>query len=133
MSHHAQEFFAEIQRIATEIDTAAIITTRANRTLAAIHDRMPVFVPPAAFDLWLDCANVEADVAAALIAPANDGLLEAYEISTAVNRVANDAPALIAPVAAPRVAPPPDAPTVAAEKKPKPRKAKEPDGQASLF
>ena len=30
---------------------------QANRTLAPIHDRMPVIVPPEAFDLWLDCAN----------------------------------------------------------------------------
>ena len=57
-----------------ELDTAAIVTTAANRTLAALHDRMPVFVPPDAFDLWLDCANVEADVAAALIRPADDAL-----------------------------------------------------------
>jgi putative SOS response-associated peptidase YedK len=113
-----------------EIDTAAIITTVANRTLSAIHDRMPVFVPPDAFNLWLDCANVEANVAAALIAPANDALLEAIEVSTAVNRVANDSAALIAPVSAgnSRVAPP-----APAEKKPKPKKAKEPDDQASLF
>ncbi len=82
------------------VDTAAIITTTANRTLAAIHDRMPVFVSPDAFDLWLDCANVEADVAAALIRPAPDALLEAYEISPAVNRVANDSPALLVPLAA---------------------------------
>jgi putative SOS response-associated peptidase YedK len=118
-----------------EIDTAAIITTRANRTLSAIHDRMPVFVPPEAFDLWLDCANVEADVAAALIAPAEEALLEAYEISTTVNRVANDSSALIAPVAteAARVSPPPADWTVAKEKKPRPKKQKEPDGQASLF
>src|SRR3984885_11832566 len=80
-----------------EIDTAAIITTRANRTLSAIHDRMPVFIAPEAFDLWLDCANVEADVAAALVAPADEALLEVYEVSTAVNRVANDDAALIAP------------------------------------
>jgi putative SOS response-associated peptidase YedK len=115
-----------------EIDTAAIITTTANRTLAAIHERMPVFVPPQAFDLWLDCANVEADVAAALIVPASETLLEAYEISTAVNRVANDSAALIAPgsaVAAP-VAQPAAQPPAA---KAKPKKAKEPDGQASLF
>jgi putative SOS response-associated peptidase YedK len=117
-----------------EIDTAAIITTRANRPLSAIHDRMPVFVPTAAFDLWLDCANVEADVAAALIAPAEDDLLEAYEVSTAVNRVANDSSALIAPAAieAPRIAPPPSD-LFTREKKPRPRKASEPDGQASLF
>jgi putative SOS response-associated peptidase YedK len=83
-----------------EIDTAAIITTAANRTLAPIHDRMPVFVPPQAFELWLDCANVEASVAAALIAPASEALLEVYEVSTAVNRVSNDSAALIAPVTA---------------------------------
>jgi putative SOS response-associated peptidase YedK len=118
-----------------EIDTAAIITTVANRTLSAIHDRMPVFVPPDAFNLWLDCANVEANVAAALIAPANDALLEAYEVSTAVNRVANDSAVLVAPVSASaaRVAPPAAASPAPAEKKPKPKKAKEPDDQASLF
>jgi putative SOS response-associated peptidase YedK len=118
-----------------EIDTAAIITTRANRTLSAIHDRMPVFVPPAAFDLWLDCANVEADVAAALIAPAEEDLLEAYEVSTAVNRVANDSPALIEPasIEAPRIAPPASSDAFAREKKPRAKKVREPDGQASLF
>jgi putative SOS response-associated peptidase YedK len=118
-----------------EIDTAAIITTRANRTLSAIHDRMPVFVPPAAFDLWLDCANVEADVAAALIAPAEENLLEAYEVSTAVNRVANDSAVLIEPASteAPRVAPPASPDLFAREKKPRVKKLQEPDGQASLF
>jgi putative SOS response-associated peptidase YedK len=118
-----------------EIDTAAIITTKANHTLSAIHDRMPVFIPPQAFDLWLDCAHVEADVAAALIAPADESLLEAYEVSTAVNRVANDSAALVAPASAeaPRVAPPVSADAFAQEKKPRPKKAKVPDGQASLF
>ena len=43
-----------------ELETAAIVTTRANRTLAPIHERMPVIVPPEAFDLWLDCAKVDA-------------------------------------------------------------------------
>ena len=50
-----------------EVDTATIVTTRANRLLGAIHDRMPVIVPPDAFDLWLDCANVDAVTASALI------------------------------------------------------------------
>jgi putative SOS response-associated peptidase YedK len=118
-----------------ELDTVAIITTRANRTLSAIHERMPVFVPPQAFDLWLDCANVEADVAAALIAPADEGFLEAYEISTAVNRVANDSAALLEPAPAdvPRIALPASPEAFAKEKKPRARRVKEPDGQASLF
>src|SRR5579864_5897314 len=59
-----------------ELETAAIVTTRANSTLAPIHERMPVIVPPEAFDLWLDCANVDALTAAALITPASDDLLE---------------------------------------------------------
>jgi len=112
-----------------ELDTAAIITTDANRTLAAIHDRMPVFVPKEALDLWLDCANVEADVAAALIRPSADGLLEAYEVSTAVNRVANDTAELIAPLGA---APAPAEPKAPAKKE-KPKPAKTPGGQSSLF
>jgi putative SOS response-associated peptidase YedK len=84
-----------------EMETAAIVTTTANRTLASIHDRMPVIIAPDAFDFWLDCNKVDADTAAALIAPARDDLLEAYEISPAVNRVANDSPELIEPVTTP--------------------------------
>jgi putative SOS response-associated peptidase YedK len=80
-----------------ELDTAAIVTTTANRTLSVIHDRMPVILPDQAFDLWLDCAKVDAETAAALLVPARDDALEAYQVSPAVNRVANDTSALIAP------------------------------------
>jgi putative SOS response-associated peptidase YedK len=80
-----------------ELDTAAIVTTLANRTLSFLHGRMPVILPPDAFDLWLDCAKVDAPTAAALLVPARDDLLEAYQVSPAVNRVANDSAALIAP------------------------------------
>jgi putative SOS response-associated peptidase YedK len=83
-----------------ELETAAIVTTRANGTLAPIHDRMPVIVPPEAFDLWLNCNDVDAKTAEAMIAPAPGDVLEAYEISTAVNRTANDSPKLLEPVAA---------------------------------
>jgi putative SOS response-associated peptidase YedK len=111
-----------------EVDTACIVTTRANRTLASIHDRMPVVVAPEAFDLWLDAA-VDAATAAALIAPAPEGLFEAYEISTAVNHTANDSAILIAPVDASAAVP--AAPvSEAGKRRAKPKKD---DGQASLF
>ena len=35
------------------IRTFAVITTAANELVADIHDRMPVIVPPAAYDRWL--------------------------------------------------------------------------------
>jgi putative SOS response-associated peptidase YedK len=112
-----------------ELDTAAIVTTRANRTLAPIHNRMPVIVPPEAFDLWLNSNEVDATTAAALIAPAPDGLLEAYEISTAVNRTANDNPKVIEPITGE------PAPSQPAAKPPEPRakRVKKSDGQSSLF
>jgi putative SOS response-associated peptidase YedK len=115
-----------------ELETAAIVTTRANRTLSAIYDRMPVIIPPEAFDLWLDCTNVDAQTAAALIVPAPEDLLEAYEVSTAVNRTANDDPTMTKraaptpePQPAPKTAKPPRAPTR--------RRAKKDSGQGALF
>jgi putative SOS response-associated peptidase YedK len=82
-----------------EMETAAVVTTLANRTLQSIHERMPVIISPEAFHIWLDCRSVDAETAAALIAPAPDDLLQVYEVSTAVNRTANDSSALIEPLA----------------------------------
>src|SRR5262249_26002736 len=106
-----------------ELDTAAIVTTDANGTLAAIHPRMPVFIAPDAFDLWLDCDAVPAE-AAALIKPADDALLEIYPVSTAVNRVANDSATLIMPASAD--SPPTQEPAPASAK---PKKVKTSDDQ----
>jgi hypothetical protein len=83
------------------------------------------------FDLWLDCAKVDAVTAAALIVPAPENLFEAYEISTAVNRAANDSPALIAPLGS-QPAPPAAAAPAAKPKTIKPKTIKD-DGQTSLF
>src|ERR1051325_846445 len=83
-----------------EMETAAIVTTVASRSIAHIHDRMPVIVPPEAFDFWLD-PKVGAEMAAAVIAPAKDALIEAYEVSSAVNRTANDPAELVEPLREP--------------------------------
>jgi putative SOS response-associated peptidase YedK len=109
-----------------EMESAAIVTTDANRALRPIHERMPVMLEPEAYDMWLDCRGVDADTASALIAPIRDDRIEAYEISPAVNKVANDSADLIAPYTAP--------PEPVEQPKPASRKrAKEDDGQASLF
>ncbi len=109
-----------------ELDTAAIVTTAANRVLAPIHDRMPVILAPDAYEMWLDTRNVDAETAAALIAPAQNELFEAYEISPLVNRVANDVPEVQAPFTAPEEEPKP-APKKVARRQPAD------DGQTSLF
>jgi putative SOS response-associated peptidase YedK len=110
-----------------EVDTAAIVTTAANRTLSAMHDRMPVFIPTEAFDQWLDCERFDAKEVAHLIKPADDALLEAYPISLAVNRVANDSETLIEPLSAPPIN------NLQPPAKPKPRKSKANDDQPTLL
>jgi putative SOS response-associated peptidase YedK len=80
-----------------ELETATIVTTAANKTLAPIHDRMPVILAPDAFDLWLDATNVDPMTASALITPAPENFLNVYPISTDANCVANDNPKLLEP------------------------------------
>ncbi len=55
----------------SEIDTAAVVTTSANGTVGAIHHRMPVIIPPEAYELWLDPFS-DAKEAVKLIRPAPD-------------------------------------------------------------
>jgi putative SOS response-associated peptidase YedK len=109
-----------------EMETAAIVTTQANRAMAAVHHRAPVIVSPEAFDLWLDCAKVDAMTATALIAPAPEGSMAVREISPAVNRVANDSPELLEPYHEPEAAAAPPKPAARARAKPD-------TGQGSLF
>ncbi|MDQ0355940.1 putative SOS response-associated peptidase YedK [Rhodoplanes tepidamans] len=121
-----------------ELETVCIVTTTANATLRPIHDRMPLILPPEAFDPWLDPAT-EAATATALIAPAPDDLLEAWEVSTAVNRTANDSPDLLAPVEtaapaeAPAAVPPEPAAKRAATGARRAARPKPDPGQGSLF
>lgn len=85
----------------SEIDTGAILTTAANRSLESIHDRMPVVIGPEDFARWLDCRNCEPRDVADLLRPANDDLFEAVPVADLVNKVSNTGP-----VIQERVAPP---------------------------
>jgi putative SOS response-associated peptidase YedK len=114
-----------------ELDTAAIVTSDANRLLAPIHNRMPVILSPDAWEMWLDTANVDAKTAAALIAPAQNELLEACEIAPLVNRIANDGPEVQAPYTAPEQ--PETAPAAKPAKAKATRQGKKDDRQSSLF
>ena len=117
-----------------EIESAAIVTTDASRSIAHIHDRMPVMLEPDMFDMWLDCKAVDAQTAAALIGPARDEALAAREVSTRVNRVANDTPDLL-DAAGPEQAAPREDQAMAASRKPaaKPRRKPSGEDQSSLF
>lgn len=76
----------------SEIDTGAILTTSANRSIRAIHDRMPVVIGPEDFERWLDCKRQEPRHVADLLKPAGEDMFEAIPVSDKVNKVANTGP-----------------------------------------
>jgi putative SOS response-associated peptidase YedK len=72
-----------------------VVTTSANGTMAPIHDRMPVILPPTAWPSWLDRGNDDLDSLSRLLVPAPDDLLDVYAVSNDVNNVRNKGPQLI--------------------------------------
>lgn len=81
------------------VDCVAIVTCAANAFLRPLHERMPVILMPQDWDTWL---TGHPEAAKALIRPAPDDFFEAYPVSTAVNRMANDGPELTRPETATR-------------------------------
>ncbi len=78
----------------SEIETMAILTTSANGTVAAVHDRMPVILAPEYFDLWLDCRSGSAVAVLGLLTPAPEDLLEIVTVSRRVSNSRNEGPEL---------------------------------------
>jgi putative SOS response-associated peptidase YedK len=75
--------------------TCSIVTTKANDTIAPLHDRMPVILPSSAWDTWLDPANQDTVRLARLLVPVPAGLLTAHPVSNLVNGVRNNGPELV--------------------------------------
>lgn len=79
----------------TEIDTLAILTSATNKTLAPLHDRMPVVIEPRHFDRWLVTDPKEAASLADLLKPAPEGTFTAHPVAPRVGRVGEDDPDII--------------------------------------
>jgi putative SOS response-associated peptidase YedK len=80
------------------LQSCTIITTTANETMAPIHDRMPVILPPKAWDTWLDRDNQDLDEVSGLLVPAPKELLTLRPVSTQVNNVRNKGEDLVTEV-----------------------------------
>lgn len=80
------------------ISSCTIITTRPNALLAAIHNRMPVILPPEQYGVWLDPTSRSPAELTACLVPFPDEQLEAFAVSRLVNSPANDQPECIVPI-----------------------------------
>ena len=76
----------------SEIETMAILTVAANANVGRIHDRMPVILPPARFEAWLDVSSGQSGAAEAMLAPAPDDFFEVVQVSKKLNSHRNEGP-----------------------------------------
>jgi putative SOS response-associated peptidase YedK len=115
-----------------ELDTVAIVTTAAGPDLAALHPRVPVTIGANDFERWLDCSNDGVEAAMPLLTAPTEGEFVWHEVSTRVNRTANDDAQLILPITAEEAAAEQPKPAKSTRKKPE-STASGDDGQGSLF
>jgi putative SOS response-associated peptidase YedK len=78
--------------------TCAIITTAPNDLVATIHDRMPVILTEHGEQLWMD-KDAPPEEAMSVLAAYPADLMEAFAVSTAVNRAGWEAPEMVEPLA----------------------------------
>jgi putative SOS response-associated peptidase YedK len=80
--------------IGEPVDTFTIITTRANKLLSEVHDRMPVIIAPEDYHRWLNGTD---SAAKRLLVPYT-GAMTITRVSDRVNDIKQDDAGLIAPL-----------------------------------
>jgi putative SOS response-associated peptidase YedK len=78
-----------------KIHSTTIITTDANELMSEIHHRMPVILAPESYGTWLDTSIQEPEELMQLLAPYPSEQMQAYSVSTHVNKPVNDDPSCV--------------------------------------
>jgi len=79
---------------APELHSCVLITTDANETVAAVHNRMPVLMNDVGVSAWLRPGDADLE----LLRSAANNSLSCVMVDTAVNNTRNRGPQLIAPI-----------------------------------
>jgi len=80
------------------VKSCTIITTEPNELTGIIHNRMPVILHPRDYAKWLDPSSQTSENLLALIQPYPAEQMNAYPVSTQVNKPENDHPELVVQV-----------------------------------
>lgn len=80
-----------------ELHSAAIVTTPAGEKTRQIHDRMPVILPPEAWDAWL-APEAPKKGLLKMLRPAPDNTVQAHPVNTYVNKPTHDDKECVAPL-----------------------------------
>lgn len=83
--------------VGAEILSTTLLTTTPNSQLEPVHDRMPVILPPETYDQWLN-PKATAEQLQDLLVPAPSEWWQFHDVSTRVNKAADEGPECIQPV-----------------------------------
>ncbi|HCM15933.1 MAG TPA: DUF159 family protein [Candidatus Cloacimonas sp.] len=72
------------------VPSLGIITTEANELMLPLHHRMPLILPPDAYDPWLNDSFQDLNALRGLLLSFSEPKLQYHRVSTAVNKVANN-------------------------------------------
>lgn len=78
--------------------SCTILTTVANEAMAPIHHRMPVILPPQAYDPWLDSAYYDREQLESLMQPYDSEAMTTMAIGVDVNNPRHDVAAVQTPL-----------------------------------
>jgi putative SOS response-associated peptidase YedK len=81
-----------------EIRTCTLITTQPNSMMAALHNRMPIILPPESYEAWLNPTPQQPAALEKFLAPYDSAKMTAYPVSTLVNSPQFDSPQCIVSV-----------------------------------
>ncbi len=77
------------------LESCTLFTTAPNELVAGLHDRMPVILPPECHEEWLRPGPLARERLAELLVPHPAAGMEAFPVSSHVNRPGNDDPECI--------------------------------------
>lgn len=77
------------------IESCTILTTAPNQLMAVIHNRMPVILPPSAYESWLDPTLSTPESLTPLLYPFEAKAMASYPVSNHVNNPRYDDPACL--------------------------------------
>jgi putative SOS response-associated peptidase YedK len=80
------------------VESCTLLTTAPNDLVRPLHNRMPVILHPADYDLWLDLEVQDAAPLQPLLRPFPAAEMDAYPVSRRINRPDNDDPGVIEPL-----------------------------------
>ncbi|MBC7352621.1 MAG: SOS response-associated peptidase [Thermogutta sp.] len=80
------------------LETCTVLTVEPNPLVAKFHNRMPLILPPEAYDLWLNPAIIQFDKLREWIRPYPAHEMEAVAVSSYVNSTRHEGPRCIEPV-----------------------------------